>query len=162
MLLWYLWNVFFNGIIGLVKFDVNGDSVGKYDFYVFRNFYSVYYMKLGSWVEGKLMMDFYVFYRVNNYFELYCGKFCGFYVIRCICDMVCCWICEDCDVDFYVENDFMCKICDKGIRLNVMFDGCEFLYEVYFNKVWIVVVGVFVFLGIFVIVIVCVVFFKFV
>lgn len=76
--------------------------------------------------------------------------------------MVCCWICEYCDVDLYVVNEFMCQICDKGMQLNVEFDGCEFLQEVYFSSIWIVVVVIFFLFGILVIFVVCVVFVKFV
>ena len=161
VLLWYLRNVSFNGTTGLVKFDANGDSAGKYDFYVFRNSYSAYYTKLGSWVEGKLTMDSHELYRANNYLESHCGKPCGPHAIRRIRDTVCCWTCEDCDADSYVENDFTCKTCDKGTRPNATFDGCEPLHEVYLDKVWIVVVGVFASLGILATVTVCVVFLKF-
>ncbi|XP_022786363.1 metabotropic glutamate receptor 3-like isoform X2 [Stylophora pistillata] len=161
VLLWYLRNVSFNGTTGPVKFDSNGDSAGKYDVYLFKNSPSEYYRKLGSWVQGKLMLDPRELYQANNYLESHCGKPCEPHAIKRIRDTVCCWTCEDCDADSYVENDFTCKTCDKGTKPNATFDGWEPLREVYLSEVWIALVGVFASLGILATAAVCVVFLKF-
>lgn len=160
-LLRYLRNVSFNGTTGLVKFDANGDSAGKYDVYLFRNSHSNSYKKLGSWIEGKLTFDLGELYKRNPYLESHCGKPCGPRAIKRIRDTVCCWTCEKCDADSYVANEFTCKTCDKGMQPNGTFDGCEPLHEVHLSSVWIAVVVTFSSLGILATILVCIVFVKF-
>ena len=160
-LLGYLRNVSFNGTTGLVKFDENGDSAGKYDVYVFRNSHSNSYRRLGSWIEGDLTFDPRELFKGETYLESHCGKPCGPQAIKRIRDKVCCWTCENCDTGSYVANEFTCKTCDQGMQPNGTFNGCEALHEVHLSSVWIAVVVTFSTLGILATCFVCAVFVKF-
>ncbi|XP_078383255.1 metabotropic glutamate receptor 3-like [Oculina patagonica] len=158
-LLQYLRNVSFNGTTGLVRFDENGDSAGKYDVYVFKKSRSNSYQKLGSWIEGELTFDSNELFHGDTSLESHCGKPCGPRAIKRM--RVCCWTCENCDADSYVANEFTCQTCDKGKKPNATFNGCEPLHEVYLNSVWIAVVVTSASLGILATFIVCAVFIKF-
>lgn len=160
-LLWYLRNVTFNGTTGLVKFDKNGDSAGKYDVYVFRNAHENSYRKLGSWIEGDLTFDPREVIQGNDDLESHCGKPCGPRAIKRIRDTLCCWTCETCDEDSYVANEFTCQTCDRGMQPNAAFDGCEPLHKKYLSNVWIAIVVTLASLGIIATSIVCAVFVKF-
>lgn len=160
-LLFYLRNVSFNGTTGLVRFNENGDSAGKYDVYVFRNSQSSSYRRLGSWIEGELNFDPQEVFNGDTFLDSQCGKPCGPRAIKRIRDTVCCWTCEYCDADSYVANEFTCQTCDKGMQLNAEFDGCEPLQEVHLSTIWIAVVVTFSSLGILATSVVCVVFVKF-
>lgn len=160
-LLFYLRNVSFNGTTGLVRFNENGDSAGKYDVYVFRKSQSSSYKRLGSWIEGELNFDPKELFNGSAYLESHCGKPCGPRAIKRIRDTVCCWTCEYCDADSYVANEFTCQTCDKGMQPNAEFDGCEPLREVHLSGIWIAVVVTFSSLGILATSVVCVVFVKF-
>lgn len=161
VLLWYLRNVSFNGTTGLVKFDANGDSAGKYDVYVFRKSLQNSYQKLGSWIEGDLTFDPSELIQGSAYPESHCGKPCGPRAIKRIRDTLCCWTCETCDEDSYVANEFTCKSCDKGMQPNATFDGCEPLHKKHLSSVWIVIVVTLASFGIIATFIVCGVFVKF-
>ena len=160
-LLWYLRNVSFNGTTGLVKFDANGDSVGKYDIYVFKNSQKNSYKRLGSWIEGDLTFDPWGVINGNDYLESHCGKPCGSRAIKRLRDTHCCWTCETCDEDSYVANQFSCQTCDIGMRPNATFDGCEPLQKKHLSSVWIAIVVTLASLGIIATSIVCGVFVKF-
>lgn len=160
-LLWYLRNVSFNGTTGHVKFDENGDGVGKYDIYIFRDADQNPYQRLGSWIEGDMTFASWKVLEGYSHLESHCGKPCGPQAIRRMRDMRCCWTCETCDEDSYVANEFTCKTCDKGMKPNATFDGCEPLLEKYLGSVWIVVVVTLASLGIIATSIVCGVFLKF-
>ena len=160
-LLWYLRNVSFNGTTGHVKFDKNGDGVGKYDIYIFRDAGQNPYQRLGSWIEGDMTFASWKVIEGYSHLESHCGKPCGPRAIRRMRDTRCCWTCETCDEDSYVANEFTCKTCDKGMKPNTTADGCEPLHEKYLGSVWIAVVFTLASLGIIATSIVCGVFVKF-
>lgn len=160
-LLWYLRNVPFNGTTGLVKFDANGDSAGKYDIYVYRNARENTYERLGSWIEGKLMFDPSGILQGKDYIESQCGKPCGPQAIKRIRDTRCCWTCEKCDDDSYVANEFTCQTCDQGMHPNATFNGCEPLKREHLRSAWIAIVVSLASLGIIATSLVCGVFIKF-
>ena len=160
-LLRYLRNVSFNGTTGLVKFDENGDSAGKYDIFIFRYEQQKSYKRLGSWIEGELTLNPWKVIQGNKYLESHCGKPCGPRAIKRIRDMRCCWTCEACDKDSYVANEFTCQTCEKGMQPNATFDGCEPMHEKHLSSVWIAIVVTLASLGIIATSIVCGVFVKF-
>lgn len=161
-LLRYLQNVSFNGTTGLVRFNNNGDSAGKYDIYDFsRAALSRPYQKLGSWIEGDLKFNARGFMKGISYPESHCGKPCGLRGIKHIRDALCCYTCENCDERSYVVNEFTCKTCDKGMKPNATFNGCEPLRKQHLSRVWIVIVMTVSSIGIIATLIVCGVFIKF-
>lgn len=142
-----LFNLTFTGVTGAVSFDKNGNGPGRYDIYRLER---SRYRKVASW-NGKLYNATRLFQGgKNGTIPLSdCSSPCeaGY---RKIFDKEgsCCWNCERCAEDYYVEDETICKLCQKGQRPNAKRNGCEPLPRRNIAGSWIVMVMLFSGLGI--------------
>ena len=157
-LLRFLRNASFNGTTGLVRFDANGDSPGKYDVYMFH---SHSYKKLGSWLEGHLTLDLRELYNMGRNMKSYCGEPCGPGKVKRTRDVHCCWTCAACEQDSHVVDEYTCQVCERGTRPNSTLNGCELLHKVHLNGTWIAAIVILSSIGIVAAFFVCGVFLKF-
>lgn len=97
-------NTSFDGASGRIRFDVHGDSPGRYD--IFR-FLSGDYVKVASW-DDELVDVSSLLYKKNqssSIIESYCSVPCGTgYYKELKTDKSCCWTCKPCAKNEYVQG----------------------------------------------------------
>ncbi|PFX18727.1 Metabotropic glutamate receptor 8 [Stylophora pistillata] len=112
-----LFNLTFTGVTGTVSFDKNGNGPGQYD--VYRLEYGRY-RKVASW-NGKLYNATKLFQGGKNGTTplSHCSSPCeAGYRKKFDTEGSCCWNCERCANDYYVEDETSCKPCQQGQRPN--------------------------------------------
>ena len=156
LLLSYIRNVTFNGTSGLIRFNANGDSPGRYDIFTFKK---NSYDRIGTWGNGALTMN--TASLPADRVQSKCGDTCEMGAIKRRREPDCCWTCEVCAANEYVVDENTCTMCDQGQKPNATHNGCESLPKKYLNKTWIGVIATCSALGIIVTIFICGVFVKF-
>ena len=152
----YIRNTTFNGTTGLVRFNADGDSVGRYDVWTFE---SKTYRRIGIWVDGQLNMstDFKSGLALSG-----CGRACPLgEVRRRKREADCCWKCSACGQNEFLNDSYTCAACERGQAPNANYTGCDPLPTKYLGKVWVAVVAAFSAFGVVLTVFICGVFVKY-
>ncbi|XP_012553451.2 metabotropic glutamate receptor 8 [Hydra vulgaris] len=120
----HLKNVSFNGSTGFISF------------YNINAHYGIYYkeelIKIGLWKSS-------VGLNISNEFDFKinstCQNQCQLCSKKVFTSEKCCWTCEKCKENEYVENN-VCKICPNDHGPNESCNGCKKLPEKKMEKVW--------------------------
>ncbi|XP_041459355.1 metabotropic glutamate receptor 3-like isoform X3 [Lytechinus variegatus] len=108
-----------------VRFDAQGDGLGRYDIMNYRPIEGTddyRYVQVGEWANT-LSMDPSALhfhpgledYNPQNVPYSQCSKPCGKGEVKLIQDdKICCWMCIKCQPWEFLENEYTCKPCDIG------------------------------------------------
>ncbi|XP_022243237.1 metabotropic glutamate receptor-like isoform X2 [Limulus polyphemus] len=117
----YLLNVSFMDLAGSeVKFDEQGDGLGRYDIYNYQRIgnSSVFeYKSVGSWYDGlHLNLEEVVWNQGEKKIPVsICSAPCGVGEVKKMqVGDVCCWLCSSCKPWEYVLDEFTCADCGHG------------------------------------------------
>ncbi|XP_054710934.1 metabotropic glutamate receptor-like [Uloborus diversus] len=116
----YLLNVSFTDLGGnQVKFDQQGDGLGRYTIYNYQkddNSSNYYYKVVGKWFDGlHLDLDDVKWPGGGSLTTSVCSHPCGPGEVKITqSGDVCCWICHRCDPWEYVVDEFTCRDCGHG------------------------------------------------
>ncbi|XP_031566715.1 metabotropic glutamate receptor 3-like [Actinia tenebrosa] len=161
ILLEALRNTSFEGASGRVRFDVHGDSSGRYD--IFR-FIRGDYIKVASW-DDKLVDVSSLLYKKDesaSTIESYCSVPCGIgYYRELKTDKSCCWSCKPCGEDEYVQDYTRCTSCPIGETSTLNRTTCRMLDLRYISSNWTIMVTCIAGIGIVCTCLVAVVFVRF-
>jgi len=142
-----LFNVSFTGMTGPVTFDSNGNGPGKYDIYRLKG---GNYEKVASWNEYLYNATELLKGGRNRTIPFsYCGETCraGNYKVFDY-QRTCCWTCQECPENNYVQDGLTCKTCEQGERANPEKTGCESLPRRHIAQSWFIMVMIIASLGI--------------
>ncbi|XP_042191242.1 metabotropic glutamate receptor 3-like isoform X1 [Callorhinchus milii] len=116
-----------------VKFDENGDGIGRYNVFSFQKVGARYsYLRVGQWAKA-LSLDPHLLHWPRQVVPTsQCSEPCGPHEAKNMQPGdVCCWICVPCDPHSYLVDEFTCSDCPPGTWPNERLDGCFDLPEEY-------------------------------
>ncbi|XP_072419187.1 metabotropic glutamate receptor 3-like [Chiloscyllium punctatum] len=116
-----------------VKFDENGDGIGRYNVFNFQKIAGKYtYIKVGQWAKSLSLNTALIHWPRHHIPTSQCSDPCARNEIKNMQPGdVCCWICVPCDPYAYLEDEFTCKDCGPGRWPNEDLTGCYDLPEEY-------------------------------
>ncbi|KAJ8261964.1 hypothetical protein GJAV_G00160500 [Gymnothorax javanicus] len=123
------------GIDSFVKFDANGDGVGRYNIYNYQRKTEKYsYVQVGEWAETLTLNSELIRWSQGGVTTptSQCSDPCARNEMKKMqAGEYCCWICTPCDIHEYLADEFTCAPCSPGQWPNDDLSGCYDLPEDY-------------------------------
>ncbi|GAU93679.1 hypothetical protein RvY_05578 [Ramazzottius varieornatus] len=128
----YILNVSFVDKYGYeVRFDSNGDGLGRYDLYNFQGSRDTGYdyVRIGEWNDEQLnihedQIRWAVFPRKTWIPRSVCSEPCKKGEVKRLQEDACCWVCVECKAWEYLVNEFECQDCGLFRWPNEEQTGC--------------------------------------
>ncbi|XP_064199179.1 metabotropic glutamate receptor 3 [Anguilla rostrata] len=123
------------GIDSFVKFDANGDGMGRYNIYNYQKTTEKYgYIQVGEWAETLTLNGELIRWSQGGVATptSQCSDPCARNEMKKMqAGEYCCWICTPCDVHEYLADEFTCAPCSPGQWPSDDLSGCYDLPEDY-------------------------------
>ncbi|KAI1888163.1 hypothetical protein AGOR_G00182200 [Albula goreensis] len=123
------------GIDSFVKFDANGDGMGRYNIFNYQRTAEKYtYIQVGEWAETLSLNSDLVRWSQGAVATptSQCSDPCALNEMKKMqAGEYCCWICTPCDAHEYLADEFTCAPCSPGQWPNDDLTGCYDLPEDY-------------------------------
>ncbi|KAJ8347825.1 hypothetical protein SKAU_G00264140 [Synaphobranchus kaupii] len=130
-LLEFLMKTNFLGVSGeVIRFDENGDSLGRYEIMNFKKVgvNDFNYINVGSWDNTGLKMDDdEIWANASAIIRSVCSDPCEKAQIKVIRkgEVSCCWTCTPCKENEYVFDEYTCRACELGSWPTYDLTGCD-------------------------------------